>query len=100
MNPSSSRKRYSASGFDGGDPSSSTSEEGSDQSVMSHPSQALRNLFECEGSEENGGHLMTADLLQRPVMAFVLQWNDLDSLRAAMTMALRKAACRTFAMQV
>lgn len=65
---------------------------------MSNPSQALRNLF--EGGDDDDGSRLTTDLLQRPVMSFVLQWNDLDSLRAAMTLALRKAACRTFAMQV
>ncbi len=58
---------------------------------MSNPSPALQKLF-------GGGNVM-ADILQRPVMSFVLQWNDLDSLRVAMTVALRKAACRTFAMQ-
>ena len=60
---------------------------------MSNPSQALRKLF--DGDDDD---LMT-DLLQRPVLSFVLQWNDLESLRAAMTLALGKAACRTFAMQ-
>ena len=42
---------------------------------------------------------MVADILQRPVMSFVLQWNDLESLQIAMTQALRKAACRTYALQ-
>ncbi len=32
-------------------------------------------------------------------MSFVLQWNDLESLQMAMTLALRKAACRSFALQ-
>ena len=47
-------------------------------------------LFTCD---------RTPDILQRPVMSFVLQWNDLDSLTIAMTQALRKAACRTYALQ-
>ena len=58
---------------------------------LSNPSPALQKLF-------SPSHLM-ADILQRPVMSFVLQWNDLESLQVAMTMALRKAACRTFAVQ-
>ena len=32
-------------------------------------------------------------------MSFVLQWNDLESLQISMTQALRKAACRTYALQ-
>ena len=50
----------------------------------------LLRLFTCD---------RTPDILQRPVMSFVLQWNDLDSLTIAMTQALRKAACRTYALQ-
>ena len=57
---------------------------------LSNPSPALHKLF-------SPSHL--GDILQRPVMSFVLQWNDLESLQIAMTMALRKAACRTFAVQ-
>ena len=56
-----------------------------------NPSAALKNLAGPNGP---------ADILQRPVMGFVLQWNDLESLQISMTMALRKSACRTFAMQV
>lgn len=32
-------------------------------------------------------------------MSFVLQWNDLESLQIAQNCALRRASCRTFAMQ-
>ena len=56
-----------------------------------NPSAALKNLAGPNGP---------ADILQRPVMGFVLQWNDLESLQISMAMALRKSACRTFAMQV
>ncbi|KAB0796834.1 hypothetical protein PPYR_10895 [Photinus pyralis] len=38
-------------------------------------------------------------LLQRPVMLFILQQHDLDSLQLAMKQALRKAMCRVYAMQ-
>ena len=38
--------------------------------------------------------------LQKPVMAFVIQRHDLESLQLAMKLALRKAACRVFALQV
>jgi E3 ubiquitin-protein ligase MYCBP2 len=61
---------------------------------LSNPSAALQKLFSVER-----GSMMVADILQRPVMSFVLQWNDLESLQIAMTNALRKASCRTFAMQ-
>ena len=32
-------------------------------------------------------------------MGFVLQWNDLESLQIAMSSAIRKAACRAFALR-
>ena len=70
---------------------------------LSNPSPALQNLFGSSSSSSvwSGQHYaVSADILQRPVMSFVLQWNDLESLQIAMTMALRKSACRTFAMQV
>lgn len=38
-------------------------------------------------------------LLKRPVMQFVLQQHDLESLQVAMKQALRKAMCRVYAMQ-
>lgn len=37
--------------------------------------------------------------LQRPVMIFILQRHDLESLQLAMKQALRKAACRVYALQ-
>lgn len=68
---------------------------------LSNPSPALQNLFGSSSSAWSSGmhYAVSADILQRPVMSFVLQWNDLESLQIAMTMALRKSACRTFAMQ-
>ncbi|KAH0817635.1 hypothetical protein GEV33_005156 [Tenebrio molitor] len=38
-------------------------------------------------------------LLQRPVMQFLLQQHDLESLQLTMKQALRKAMCRVYAMQ-
>ena len=42
---------------------------------------------------------MTTKLLDSSVLAFLLQWNDLDSLQVAMQLSLRKAVCRAYAMQ-
>jgi len=78
----------------------SGSEEAKD--FLSKPSPALKKLFTSSDPNSQSNNLDSVvlnDILQRPVMSFVLQWNDLESLQLAMTMALRKAACRTFAMQ-
>jgi hypothetical protein len=40
------------------------------------------------------------DILNRPVMSFLLQQHNLEALQLAMRQALRKAACRVHAMQV
>ena len=40
------------------------------------------------------------DILNRPVMSFLLQQHNLEALQLAMRQALRKAACRVYAMQV
>ncbi|QQP38464.1 Putative E3 ubiquitinprotein ligase MYCBP2like [Caligus rogercresseyi] len=61
---------------------------------LSHPSHDLQKLF----SQGNGG-CVVSDILQRPVMSFVLQWNDLESLTASMTNSIRKASCRAYAIQ-
>ena len=66
------------------------------EDFLSRPSPALKKLFT---SPDPSRHNVLTDILQRPVMSFVLQWNDLESLQIAMTLALRKAACRSFAMQ-
>jgi E3 ubiquitin-protein ligase MYCBP2 len=70
------------------------SSQTSADSFLSNPSTALQKLFDRSPTPT-----VMADVLQRPVMSFVLQWNDLESLQLAMTVALRKAACRTYAMQ-
>ena len=62
-------------------------------SLLKHPSAAVAKLLV-------GGNGSGRPSLQRPVMAFVQQRHDLDSLQLAMKQGLRKAACRVFALQV
>ena len=62
-------------------------------SLLKHPSAAMAKLLV-------GGNGSQQPSLQRPVMAFVQQRHDLDSLQLAMKQGLRKAACRVFALQV
>ncbi|EEC16125.1 highwire, putative [Ixodes scapularis] len=58
------------------------------------PSAALTKLVSSELDSS------AADLtIQRPVMQFVLQRHDLDSMRVAIQQSLRKATCRVYAMQ-
>ena len=66
-------------------------------SFLSQPSAALQKLFIAHANPQDP--VIITDILQRPVMGFVLQWNDLDSLQVAMTTGLRKAAARSYAMQ-
>ncbi|XP_013400127.1 E3 ubiquitin-protein ligase MYCBP2 [Lingula anatina] len=67
-------------------------------SLLKHPSKAMETLI----SSLEGGHLaksLAEKALQRPVMSFIVQRHDLDSLQLAMKQALRKAGCRVYAMQ-
>ena len=66
-------------------------ERGSTAEFLAHTSPAWKRLFEGTG--------IATKLLDSPVMAFLLQWNDLDSLQVAMQLSLRKAVCRAYAMQ-
>lgn len=66
-------------------------------SLLKHPSAAMEKLLHtvdrrCPEDDERA--------LQRPVMSFIIQRHDLEGLQLAMKQALRKAACRVFAMQV
>lgn len=74
----------------------STEQADGEENFLTKPSAALQKLFHQHGT---AGASSVIDILQRPVMSFVLQWNDLESLQIAMTQALRKAACRTYALQ-
>jgi E3 ubiquitin-protein ligase MYCBP2 len=58
---------------------------------LAHTSPAWKKLFE--------GGQVTTKLLDSPVMGFLLQWNDLDSLQVAMQLSLRKAVCRAYALK-
>nr|KAG5689428.1 hypothetical protein BaRGS_012250 [Batillaria attramentaria] len=81
-----SSRRRNNSGADGG------------VSLLKHPSAAMTKLINSvdrsKGAAGNGERA-----LQRPVMEFIVQRHDLDGLQLAMKQALRKAACRVFAMQ-
>ncbi len=68
-------------------------------SLLKHPSQAMAKLIQS-AEKMSLKPSMTDKALQKPVMAFVIQRHDLDSLQLAMRLALRKAACRVFALQV
>ncbi|KAG8179148.1 hypothetical protein JTE90_015337 [Oedothorax gibbosus] len=69
--------------------------EDTSTSFLCQPSAALTKLvsimMERPGSSEFPLH--------RPVMLFILQRHDLESLQLAMKQALRKAACRVYALQ-
>ena len=68
-------------------------------SLLKHPSAAMAKLIQsAEKSSLKPG--VSDKALQKPVMAFVIQRHDLESLQLAMRLALRKAACRVFALQV
>ncbi|KAF5304151.1 hypothetical protein FQA39_LY01936 [Lamprigera yunnana] len=86
-----------------------TNEGGS--SLLCHPSSMLQKLVpnmdsssivsneQSNDSLNLQGRQDKLSLLQRPVMLFILQQHDLDSLQLAMKQALRKAMCRVYAMQ-
>ena len=65
-------------------------------SLLKHPSAAMTKLISSVDRQSENGERA----LQRPVMEFIIQRHDLDNLQLAMRQALRKAACRVFAMQV
>jgi hypothetical protein len=72
-------------------------------SLLCYPSAALQKLGPCMDqsaivSEQFKGCVL--DILNRPVMSFLLQQHNLEALQLAMRQALRKAACRVYAMQV
>jgi E3 ubiquitin-protein ligase MYCBP2 len=70
-------------------------------SLLKHPSVAMARLIQSVSHSSlprNAGVVDQA--LKRPVLSFVMQRHDLDSLQIAMRHSLRKAACRVFALQV
>lgn len=64
-------------------------------SLLRHPSPELSRLISAHGSLSKGERNF-----QWPVLAFVIQHHDLEGLEVAMKHALRKSACRVFAMEV
>ncbi|EFA00365.2 E3 ubiquitin-protein ligase MYCBP2-like Protein [Tribolium castaneum] len=73
-------------------------------SLLCNPSNALQKLVPKIDTSaivktETCDHTEGLVLLQRPVMQFLLQQHDLESLQLAMKQALRKAMCRVYAMQ-
>ncbi|CAB3381481.1 Hypothetical predicted protein [Cloeon dipterum] len=74
-------------------------------SLLCHPSAALQKLVPFDLSctlsttDENNAPRPRCDLMERPVMEFVMQQHNLESLQLAMKQAIRKAACRVYAMQ-
>jgi hypothetical protein len=69
---------------------------------LSHTSPAWKRLFEPPETAGAGGDNdagIAGKLMESPVLGFLLQWNDLESVRLAMEFTLRKAVCRAHAMQ-
>ncbi|KAJ8975748.1 hypothetical protein NQ317_015370 [Molorchus minor] len=95
---------WSKSGYDGRIIICEINEGGS--SLLCNPSSALQKLTPNKDNPssvvvENDLSFENNDLklLQRPVLLFILQQHDLDSLQLSMKQALRKATCRVYAMQ-
>ncbi|XP_074650729.1 E3 ubiquitin-protein ligase MYCBP2-like [Tubulanus polymorphus] len=65
-------------------------------SLIKHPSAAMSKLINSVETSPSKG---SEKSLKRPVMSFIMQRHDLDSLQIAMRQALRKAACRIYAFQ-
>ena len=87
------------------------SNDNSSTTFLCQPSANLINLVQtCVGeplcaqpttshsTAQNGHHLVT-NVLRRPIMAFILHPHDLYGLMMAMKSALRKASCRSLALQ-
>ncbi|TRY68163.1 hypothetical protein DNTS_006161 [Danionella cerebrum] len=63
-------------------------------SLLRHPSPELSRLISAHSTLSKGERNF-----QWPVLAFVIQHHDLEGLEVAMKHALRKSACRVFAME-
>ena len=88
------------------------SNESSSTTFLCQPSTHLLNLVQTciatnqfSGSQPSTSHTMentehiVSNVLNRPVLTFILQPHDLYSLMNAMKIALRKSSCRTLALQ-
>jgi RCR-type E3 ubiquitin transferase len=54
----------------------------------------------ADGIISNNGDVPEINVFNRPSMAFVIEAHNLDDLKWAMKHAVRKAACRSYALQV
>lgn len=64
--------------------------------LLRSPSKALQDTVKLMSASPS----QTSTEATLPVLDFVAQRHDLDSLRTSMELALRKASCRVFAMEV
>lgn len=70
--------------------------------LLCYPSAALQKLvpnMDRSAIVSSSAGSPGGDILNRPVMAFLFQQHNLESLQYTMKQALRKATCRVFAMQ-
>ncbi|XP_076287336.1 MYC binding protein highwire isoform X6 [Lasioglossum baleicum] len=86
--------------------SSSEMNNNSGLSLLCYPSAALQKLVPSmdqsaivSTSQTEAANNDRIEILMRPVMLFVLQQHNLQHLQLAMKQALRRAACRVYAMQ-
>ncbi len=81
---------------------SSADEQGIDGglALLRSPSKALQDTVKLMSTSSSCSSGQTSTQSTLPVLDFVARRHDLDSLRTSMELALRKAACRVFAMEV
>jgi hypothetical protein len=79
---------------------SSADEQGIDGglALLRSPSKALQDTVKLMSGSHDDHAAITQSTL--PVLDFVAQRHDLDYLRTSMKLALRKASCHVFAMEV
>jgi E3 ubiquitin-protein ligase MYCBP2 len=79
---------------------SSADEQGIDGglALLRSPSKALQDTVKLMSGSHDDHAAITQSTLS--VLDFVVQRHDLDSLRTSLELALRKASCRVFAMEV
>ncbi|KAF6200677.1 hypothetical protein GE061_005120 [Apolygus lucorum] len=71
-------------------------------SLLCYPSAALQKLVPSMSQSaivSSTSEVASIDLLSRPVLVFLLQQHNLQSLHLAMKQALRKSTCRVYGMQ-
>jgi hypothetical protein len=68
-------------------------------SLLSHPSKSLSRLMNLYFKNLQDGESRTSFAISSPVLSFVRDQHDLESLTKDMKTSVRKACCRTFALQ-